>query len=352
MAKKYVYFFGKGKADGNRTMKDVLGGKGSGLAEMTKAGLPVPPGFTIATTVCTIYYKNKAQAAAGDRKGDAGESEEARGRHRREAGRGEESTARLRPIRRQVLHARHDGHDPESRTERRVRRRPQAAHVQWPVRVRQLSPVHPDVRLGGAGNPESGLRARIRGREDGQRREARYRPDRSGPEGRGRTVQESRPREEPEGLSAGSARAVARCAQRGVPVLAESARDGVSPDLRHSRPHRHGGERAGDGVRQYGRPVGHRRRLHAESGDGREGVLRRVPDQRPGRGRGGRHPHAEADRRARSRDAEGVQAAPRASRRGSRSTTRTSRTSSSRSRTSSSSCCRRATASARATRRS
>ena len=61
MAKKFVYFFGKGKADGNRTMKDELGGKGSGLAEMTRAGLPVPPGFTIATTVCTIYYKNKAK---------------------------------------------------------------------------------------------------------------------------------------------------------------------------------------------------------------------------------------------------------------------------------------------------
>ncbi len=55
-AKKYVYFFGNGKADGNRTMKDVLGGKGSGLAEMTNAGLPVPPGFTISTDVCNIYY--------------------------------------------------------------------------------------------------------------------------------------------------------------------------------------------------------------------------------------------------------------------------------------------------------
>ena len=61
MAKKFVYFFGNGKADGNRTMKDLLGGKGSGLAEMTKAGLPVPPGFTIATSVCTIYYQNKAK---------------------------------------------------------------------------------------------------------------------------------------------------------------------------------------------------------------------------------------------------------------------------------------------------
>jgi pyruvate,orthophosphate dikinase len=54
---KHVYFFGNGKADGNRNMKDLLGGKGSGLAEMTNAGLPVPPGFTISTEVCNIYYQ-------------------------------------------------------------------------------------------------------------------------------------------------------------------------------------------------------------------------------------------------------------------------------------------------------
>ncbi|MBA2301026.1 MAG: pyruvate, phosphate dikinase [Acidobacteria bacterium] len=56
---KYVYFFGGGKADGDRTMKDLLGGKGSGLAEMTNAGLPVPPGFTISTAACTLYYQQK-----------------------------------------------------------------------------------------------------------------------------------------------------------------------------------------------------------------------------------------------------------------------------------------------------
>src|SRR3954453_3900847 len=60
-AAKHVYFFGNGKADGNRNMKDLLGGKGSGLAEMTNAGLPVPPGFTISTAVCSIYYKEKAR---------------------------------------------------------------------------------------------------------------------------------------------------------------------------------------------------------------------------------------------------------------------------------------------------
>src|SRR6476646_1570382 len=60
-AKKHVYFFGDGRADGNRHMKDLLGGKGSGLAEMTNAGLPVPPGFTISTDVCTIYYEQKGR---------------------------------------------------------------------------------------------------------------------------------------------------------------------------------------------------------------------------------------------------------------------------------------------------
>ena len=52
---QFVYFFGGGKADGHRDMKDVLGGKGAGLAEMTNAGFPVPPGFTVSTAVCRIY---------------------------------------------------------------------------------------------------------------------------------------------------------------------------------------------------------------------------------------------------------------------------------------------------------
>jgi pyruvate,orthophosphate dikinase len=55
---KHVFAFGGGKADGDGTMKDVLGGKGSGLAEMSKAGVPVPPGFTISTEVCNIYFHN------------------------------------------------------------------------------------------------------------------------------------------------------------------------------------------------------------------------------------------------------------------------------------------------------
>src|SRR5512146_2067429 len=57
---KYVYAFGGGKADGHGKMKDELGGKGAGLAEMTNAGLPVPPGFTIQTEACREYMKNNS----------------------------------------------------------------------------------------------------------------------------------------------------------------------------------------------------------------------------------------------------------------------------------------------------
>jgi len=56
--KKYVYSFGNGTADGDGKMKDILGGKGAGLAEMCRAKLPVPPGFTISTEVCNIYFQN------------------------------------------------------------------------------------------------------------------------------------------------------------------------------------------------------------------------------------------------------------------------------------------------------
>jgi pyruvate, orthophosphate dikinase len=62
---KQVYFFGGGKADGNAKMKELLGGKGANLAEMAKLGVPVPPGFTITTEVCTHYYANKKKYPAG-----------------------------------------------------------------------------------------------------------------------------------------------------------------------------------------------------------------------------------------------------------------------------------------------
>lgn len=61
MSKKYVYYFGGGTADGDKDMRDILGGKGANLAEMCRAGLPVPPGFTISTEVCNLYFANHGQ---------------------------------------------------------------------------------------------------------------------------------------------------------------------------------------------------------------------------------------------------------------------------------------------------
>ncbi len=61
MAKKNVYFFGGGKADGKAEMKNLLGGKGANLAEMASLGIPVPAGFTITTEMCTEYYNNKGK---------------------------------------------------------------------------------------------------------------------------------------------------------------------------------------------------------------------------------------------------------------------------------------------------
>ena len=57
--KKYVYYFGDGKAEGSGEMKNLLGGKGAGLAEMTNLKISVPPGFTITTDACVEYYRQK-----------------------------------------------------------------------------------------------------------------------------------------------------------------------------------------------------------------------------------------------------------------------------------------------------
>ena len=64
-AKKYVYFFGGGKAEGSAEMRNLLGGKGANLAEMTNLGIPVPPGFTISTEACIEYYENDRQWPEG-----------------------------------------------------------------------------------------------------------------------------------------------------------------------------------------------------------------------------------------------------------------------------------------------
>ncbi len=143
-ATKYVYSFGGGKADGNGKMKDVLGGKGAGLAEMTNAGLPVPPGFTIQTEACREYMRGGLSPDIDRQMDEALAKLEAL--QGQKLGTGENPLAGQRPFGREVLHARHDGHDSEPRAERRERAGIGQAQQQSALRRRLLSPPDPDVR--------------------------------------------------------------------------------------------------------------------------------------------------------------------------------------------------------------
>jgi len=113
---RWVYAFGGGSADGDASMKDLLGGKGANLAEMCSIGLPVPPGFTVTTEACVHYYANgdqyPADLAAGRRWPRPGRDD-----HRQAVRRRGQPAAGVGPLRRPRLHAGHDGHGSQPRPE-------------------------------------------------------------------------------------------------------------------------------------------------------------------------------------------------------------------------------------------
>ena len=146
-------------------------------------------------------------------------------------------------------------------------------------------------------------------------------------------------------VPAGSARAAAPGHQRGVRLLVGQEGGGLPAHQPAARRLGHRGDRDGDGVRQPRADLGHRGLLLARPVERRAALLRRVPRQRPGRGRGGGHPHPGADRRAQAEDARGLRQARRRSRTGSSATTATCRTSSSPCRRGGSTSSRRAPAS-------
>ena len=119
---KWVYGFGGGKAEGKADMKNLLGGKGANLAEMANLGLPVPPGFTITTEVCTYFYANgesypKELAAEVD--AALAEIGTATGKG---FGDGDKPAAGVGALGRARVDAGHDGHRAQSRPQRRDRR--------------------------------------------------------------------------------------------------------------------------------------------------------------------------------------------------------------------------------------
>ena len=220
-AKKYVYFFGNGKADGNRHMKDLLGGKGSGLAEMTNAGLPVPPGLHDLHR--GLHHLLQGEGArfppAIDREIDEHlkKLEKAAG-----ATLGSTDNPLLVSVRSGAKFSMPGMMDTilnlglnDDAVEGLKR-----ADAERPVRVRQLPPLHPDVRQRRARDSEGRVRARVRGREEGARREARHRSRRRRAARGGRALQAGRAEARGPRVSAGTRTSSSRwratpCSARG-----------------------------------------------------------------------------------------------------------------------------------------
>ena len=234
-----------------------------------------------------------------------------------EVRRPEEPAARVRPLRRARLDAGHDGHHPQPRAQRPDRRSARQEDRQPALRLGLLPPLRADVRRRRARRAEAagrGSRAVRDGHRDAQARALSpghrgHEAHRRGSEGARRPLQGAREgarRQELSGFAVGSADGRRR---RRVRLLDERPRHRLSPQVQHPDRVGHRRQRAGDGLRQHRRAVRFRRRVHAQPGQRREGVLRRVPDQRAGRGRRRRRAHAGAGCRAEEADAEGVQRA-------------------------------------------
>ncbi len=174
---RWVYAFGGGIADGDASMKDLLGGKGANLAEMSALGLPVPPGFTITTEACVHYYSHdsaypaalKDQVLAG-----LATVEKLTGKKF-----GDAALPLLVSVRSGLPAAsmpRHDGYRAEPRPQRRDRRGLSLLSGDQLLRLRQLPPLHPDVfrRSAGPGSPH--VRGDPRRQEGPARRHHRHRP--------------------------------------------------------------------------------------------------------------------------------------------------------------------------------
>ena len=176
---KWVYTFGDGKAEGGAKDKNLLGGKGANLAEMSSLGIPVPAGFTISTEVCTYYYENnrtyppdlKDQVLAGwrmSRRSWAPSSERPRGRC---------CWSRCDPAR--GPRCPHDGHRSEPRTQRSDGAEPGEADRRRALRLRQLSAVHSNVFRRRDGRGQGEVRAPF-GAAQGRGRQALRRRAHSG----------------------------------------------------------------------------------------------------------------------------------------------------------------------------
>ena len=172
---QYVYSFGGGKADGNGKMKDELGGKGAGLAEMTNAGLPVPPGFTIQTEACREYMRHGGVSKEVDREMEAALArlEQLQGQ---KLGKGDNPL--LVSVRSGAKFSMPGMMDTILNLGLNDRERGGAGEAQQQSAfcLRFLPSPDPDVWQRRAGDSERGLRRCLRRQEETEKSQARYRP--------------------------------------------------------------------------------------------------------------------------------------------------------------------------------
>ena len=328
-------------------MKPLLGGKGANLAEMTGSGYPRAARLHRHHRGLRLLLRQRRSIPTGSSEEIEEHLQRAREAHRQDPRRPEQPAAGLRPLRRGVLHAGHDGHRPQPGPERRDRRGAGPGHRQPALRLRLLPPLHPHVRRRGHGGGPAGC-SRTRSRP----RRPRWAP-RSTPTSPPTTCatspcasRRSCGENAGEQFPADPAEAAPPGHRGRVQELGQPSRQGLPPHPGHPRRSGHRRQRADHGVRQQGRDLRHRRGLHPRPLHRRELLLRRVPHERPGRGRGGRRARTRGRCRRCARSCPRRSSSSTTSARPSRSTTATCRTSSSPSRTASSTCCRPATASA------
>ncbi len=301
---KYVYFFGGGKADGNGKMKDVLGGKGAGLAEMTNAGLPVPPGFTIQTEACREYMRGKLSPQIETEMLDALEKlEKMQGQ---KLGAGENpllvsvrSGAKfsMPGMMDTILNLGLNDQAVEALAKRS--NNPRFAYDSYRRLIQMFGDVVLDIPKKKFEHIFDGIKAKEKVKFDYL----------LGPDALKRIIAEYR-------------KLVKQETGKDFPqdplVQLVAARDAVFRSWQNDRAktyrrinriddsHRHSRQCAGHGVRQSGRKLRHRRWLHAQPRHRRAHVLRRVPDECAGRGCRLWRAHAATDQRARARHAQGL----------------------------------------------
>ena len=273
---KYVYQFGT-KTDGNGTMKPLLGGKGANLAEMCRIGLPVPPGFTITTEVCTYYYDHKRSyppaLKAQTQAGVAALEKQTKKKF------GDLKNPLLVSVRSGARDSMPGMMDTilnlglNDQTVEALAKKTGNARFAWDC-YRRFVQMYGDVVLGVQKRPDEDHEPfetvietlKHERHHEGHRRHEAHRRR---PEGAGRPLQGARQGACRQELSAVAVGPADGRRGRRVRIVDERSRHRLSPEVQHPERVGHRRQRAGDGLRQHRRRVGLRRGVHPQPGQRR-----------------------------------------------------------------------------------